>query len=255
MRWLVLTLILLTGLVTGGSVAFADSPSDTVLITATGWIAGAPEGLVLTYVSNNELQIDWTKGVDADKTMIRAKYGSYPEDRDDGYLVYYDTGNSTSDTSVDFDQNPANIYYRAWSQNANGVWVDDYAENNIGGFVVTLLAFGMIALGLTYVSTRRPEMLLRLATSFLWLGMAFWLVLGDTVLDTTESWTWIIVGALVLMTFVPLVFQMNTEVRTEKRGQMWSNWQRNFTGEPEETEYERYRRQLRDRTGKYRRRR
>lgn len=116
--------------------------------------------------------------------------------------------------------------------------------------------FAVVAVGLTFISTRRPEMLLRLATSFLWLGLAFWLVLDDTYIgmDTGESWTWIIVGALMLMCFVPLIFQINTEVRREAKGQMWSSWQRNFTGEPPESPQERYRRELRERTRRNRRR-
>ena len=109
--------------------------------------------------------------------------------------------------------------------------------------------FVIMALGLTFISTKRPEILLRLAASFLWLGLAFWFVLDDTSvgMDTDKSWTWIIIGALLLMCFVPLVFQMNTEVRNESKGRMWSNWQRNFTGDSEETVYEKHRRELRSR--------
>ena len=115
--------------------------------------------------------------------------------------------------------------------------------------------FIVMALGLTFISTRRPEILLRLAASFLWLGLAFWLVLDDTSvgMDIEKSWTWIIVGALLIMTFVPLIFQMNTVVRNESKGKMWSNWQRNFTGEPEESAYEKHRRELRSRLRQRRR--
>ena len=119
---------------------------------------------------------------------------------------------------------------------------------------MTFFCFSVIALGLTYLSTRRPELLLRLAASLMWLGIAFWLVLDGTILDTSESWTWIIVGALVIMCFVPLIFQMNTEVRNESKGRMWSNWQRNFTGDSEETAYEKHRRELRSRLRNSRRR-
>ena len=249
MKWLI-ALVLLVGLMP--SPVYAESDAE-VLITASGYVVTAPTGFTLTYISDYEIGVDWMKHPLAENTMVRAKYGSYPEDRTDGYLVYYGTGTSTSDTSVNFDETPSRLYYRAWSEDVGGMW-SDYAEDNIGGWHVALLTFALIALGLTWFSTRRPEMLLRLAASFMWLGLAFWIVLGDTVLSTDDSFAWIIIGVLLLMTFVPLVFQINTEVRTEKKGKMWSNWQRNFEGEPEESEYERYRSELRARTRRSRRR-
>jgi hypothetical protein len=212
----------------------------------------APTNFSVTQTGSTTVDISWTKGTYASTTVVRTKEGSYPTDYTDGYEVYNDVG-----TSVTYSIGDTEIkgqYFRAWSYNDTG-YSTDYVQENVGGTVMMLFTFGLIALGLTWVSTRRPELLLRLAASFLWLGMAFWLVLGDTVLDTSESWTWIIIGAMVLLCFVPLIFQMNTEVRTEKKGQMWSNWQRNFTGGPQETENERYKQELQSRTRRRARRR
>ena len=148
MKGLVSVLFALAVFSAGSSVALADNPSGEVLVTATGWIAGAPEGLVLTYISDSEIGISWTKGLDADKTMIRAKYGSYPESKDDGYQVYYGTGTSTSDTSMNLDETATGIYYRAWSQNIGEVWVSEYAEGWIQGVGMTLIAIVVLTLGL-----------------------------------------------------------------------------------------------------------
>ena len=76
----------------------------------------------------NGTQIDlvWTKGEGAQKTMIRRKIGGFPVDRDDGDLVYFDTGTSFSDTGL----SPlTTYYYRAWSQvTGSEQWSDGYRE-------------------------------------------------------------------------------------------------------------------------------
>ena len=56
--------------------------------------------------------------------MIRRKTGDYPVDRDDGVLVYFDTGTQFSDMGL----SPAMAYYyRAWSEvTGSQQWSDTY---------------------------------------------------------------------------------------------------------------------------------
>ncbi len=144
-----------------------------VTITATpNWTGcGPPISLTLIYVSINEIQVDWTKGNNADKTMVRASYGHVPEDRDDGYLVYYDTGETVSDNSFDWDTNLGKIYFRAWSQNADGEWETTGASGEMEGTPVTLLTTIIIILAIVALAYWRQDMILYLIAG---LAVAIW---------------------------------------------------------------------------------
>jgi len=79
-----------------------------------------------TPVNGTQIDLTWTKGEGAQKTMIRRKIGGFPVDRNDGDLVYFDTGTSFSDTGL----SPlTTYYYRAWSQvTGSEQWSDGYRE-------------------------------------------------------------------------------------------------------------------------------
>ena len=126
---------------------FADSTA-TVTITAVGYIVEAPGGFTLTYVSDYEVEISWTKGTDAENTMVRAAVGRMPTSRTDGYLIYYGNGTSATDWSNNLDTLDAAVYYRAWSQNAEGLWEEIGSSSFVAGVGVTALIIGIICLGL-----------------------------------------------------------------------------------------------------------
>ena len=79
-----------------------------------------------TAVSSTQIDLTWTKGEGADRTMIRRKTGDFPVDRNDGVLVYFDTGTSVSDTGL----SPSmTYYYRAWSEvTGSQQWSDGYRD-------------------------------------------------------------------------------------------------------------------------------
>jgi hypothetical protein len=205
---------------------YADSSSD-VTVTASGYVCGAPGAFTLTYINDYEVGISWTKGTDAVNTMIRAAFGRVPEDISDGYQVYYDTGTFCTDNAISL-SSPEVIYYVAWSQNAGGQWGLLFASGDTGGFMsASFLFIGliMIACFLTYLSSRRPNILVAFAAGLTWLGMAFWLLLGNvTNLQLTSSWTQVIAWVFVIMTFVPFLLQINVEIQNEAGGRRWTSW-------------------------------
>lgn len=88
-----------------------------------------PSSLLATPISESQINLTWTKGEGAEKTMVRYKKGSYPTSRSDGTQVYFDTGTSYSHTSLDADET---YYYRAWSYTTdapNSGYSDNYSED------------------------------------------------------------------------------------------------------------------------------
>jgi len=217
--------------VIGGSVVtyiptYASS-SANVTITASGWIAGVPGGLTIIYVSDYEVQINWTKGEDAVNTMIRAAYGHAPTTISEGYQVYLGAGESGIDDSVAL-AGPDLVYYTAFSQNVNGIWAIEYSEEDTGHIMsVSFLFMGWLVLAIffTWFSSKRPEMLIRLCSSLIWMGMGFWILLGGIEnIEVGDSWIQILIWVFFIMAIVPFLVQMNTEIRRESKGMAWKEW-------------------------------
>ncbi len=172
-KWSVAFVLLLILLIPGK--ALADTSSD-VTVTATGYICQAPGGLTLTYINDYQVGISWTKGIDAANTMVRGAVGRTPTSRTDGYLVYYGAGISANDTGVSFDETAAPIYYRAWSQNAGGVWENTGISGFIEGGGMTLIALFLLCGILTFVVLWSKNFLLALMGAASWL-FATWYTL------------------------------------------------------------------------------
>jgi len=85
-----------------------------------------PYPFTATAVSDTQINLTWTKGDGAWKTMVRRDTGGYPADRDDGFLVYFDTGTAASDTGLTPN---TTYYYRAWSYvSGSEQWSDAYTD-------------------------------------------------------------------------------------------------------------------------------
>ncbi len=151
----------------------------------------APTNFTATYISDYQIDLSWDKGLDAVNTLIMANYGSYPTDRNGGYQVYYGPKTGCSDTLVDLQFREVNVYYRAWSE--GGSWSNDYAETNIGGVGMTLVAQAIFILGLSGLAMWRKNIILYTG-SFLCL-----LLFGLNLCET--SWMWGL-GPLFLAAFM-----------------------------------------------------
>lgn len=103
------------GTANGTQLSFLTKPDPPVNTTFTAGV-----------VSDTQIDLTWTKGEGAWKTMVRRDTDGYPVDRDDGALVYFDTGTSVSDTGL----SPATTYYyRSWSYvSGSEQWSDGYRD-------------------------------------------------------------------------------------------------------------------------------
>ncbi len=85
---------------------------------------GEPTGLSATAAGPTQVNLSWTNGDGAQKTMIRRSTVSSPATVNSGEEVYFDTGTSTSDTGL----SPSTpYYYSAWSWvEGSDIWSDAY---------------------------------------------------------------------------------------------------------------------------------
>lgn len=105
----------------------------------------APANMSVMDIGKGYLFFTWDKGDGADNTVIVGKIGSYPEDRDDGAVIYNGNGSSFTDGVYDLDYET--FYVRAWSENSS-VYSLTYDELTAGGtFMDGMLLIIFIALG------------------------------------------------------------------------------------------------------------
>jgi len=75
-------------------------------------------------ITTTQIDLSWTKGAGALRTMVRRKTGDYPADRSDGYQVYFGSGTSVSDTGL---SPGTTYYYKAWSEvSGSQQWSDGF---------------------------------------------------------------------------------------------------------------------------------
>ena len=91
-----------------GAVTIADYSDYNYAKT----IPGDPLNLNAYNPTRTTIDLSWTNGAGADKTRIQRKTGSYPTSLTDGTQVFFDTGNSFTDTGLSFQ---TTYYYRAWA--------------------------------------------------------------------------------------------------------------------------------------------
>lgn len=146
---------------------------EPVVVVAVPYIGGGITNFTAIVISDTQVDLSWTIGDNIANVMVRAKYSEMPMSRTDGYLVYEGSLESTSDTSMNFDETTSLLYYRIWAQNEEDVWLD-YEVNTAEteGANMLMIAFVMLCLGLTIggYTLRRG--------SLAFAGMAAWMAMG-----------------------------------------------------------------------------
>jgi hypothetical protein len=195
-------------------IAVLAGTSVNVTITATPMFTAGITSFTITYISETQIDLDWTVDASVDQVMIRAKYGEYPAnipDEDtaptDGYLVYYGNGLAASDTSMDFDSNLGTLYYKAWAQKADGHWYvatsTGFKESEVVALIL-LFGFGLVISG--YAITKK-NVVIAIIASAIWLATIYYtrqnpigsMVTGDNA-DTA-----ILLALIGLLTLVPII--------------------------------------------------
>ena len=146
-----------------------------VTVTNTPYFSQGISSFTITYVSDTEMDLNWTVDDTAANVMIRAKYGSYPTDipnentaPSDGYLVYYGTDLSVADTSMNFNENAGSIYYKAWAQKADGTWyVPTHTSSKESREVVLIGLIGLGVIGSIFAIMKR-NVLFAIGAGALW---------------------------------------------------------------------------------------
>lgn len=188
--------------------------TQDVTIAATPLVTGGIANFTITYVNDYRLDLDWQRTGDAANVMVRVKNGSYPTDRDDGYLVYYGDLLSYSDESVNLEDNASTLYYRAWAQTGGGTWYDDAAENFWESVGMTLIALGLLAVGLTVAMFATKQAMLGFACAL------FWAVIGGYTytLSSTPWGDWqYLLSMSCLMGMIPFCMYGAYALRTKKQ--------------------------------------
>jgi hypothetical protein len=193
--------------------------------------------LNILYVSDTRMDLSWDYNpAEIQKVMVRSSYNGYPADitdpntaPSDGNLVYYGNLKTFSDSSMNFDQNPGPIYYKAWAQKINGTW--EIVTSSGLKESVELLFIGFIALAglLTWFAFRWHNILMTLVAMLGWMGPGVWIFMGGNAsLNISSSYTIFILFIFVAMAFVPLILFISrvgkTEIAINKDGKMYKLW-------------------------------
>jgi len=110
------------------SVNLTDGKSwtnETFTFTTLSYVPDPPATFTASVISSSRIDLSWTKGNKADKTVIRQKTGGYPS-LTTGEEIYNGTGTSYPNTGlIPITQ----YYYRAWSWNNTGkYWSESYKQ-------------------------------------------------------------------------------------------------------------------------------
>jgi hypothetical protein len=107
---------------------YGTNSSWYMFTTRAEYTPDGPTSFTATTISISQINLAWTKGINATYTRIQRNTGSYPLNISDGTDVYNGTGTSASDTSL---SSGTKYYYRAWSWNTTDkLWSTNNASAN-----------------------------------------------------------------------------------------------------------------------------
>lgn len=251
MKWLTVAVrlvgILTIGLILTSSPVMAADNEDTVQVVAVPNVGAGITSFTATVISDTQVDLEWTYDVDVDEVMVRAQYSEMPMSRTEGYLVYQGSGLSASDTSMNFDETGAILYYRIWAHHSDGYWLDSEVNTaETEGFSMLFLALIVACLGLTiggYTLHRG---------SLAFIGMAFWLITGVyALIEASGDWTslygaitWVCVAGVFATAIEGALLNRGAE-QVEDKLDYQDEWDRHFEDIEERIQERRARRRAR----------
>jgi len=90
-----------------------------------------PYPITAELLDADSIKIDWTKGTDADRTVVIYKAGSYPTSVTDGTVVYNDTGSTYTHNSY-----TSNYHYKLYSYESTDKTYSSGSEVYLGSLTV-----------------------------------------------------------------------------------------------------------------------
>lgn len=188
--------------------AWVSTSSVNITIEVTGWVADTPGLFTITYISDTELELSWIKGNGAVNTMVRAAFGRLPSSRTDGYLVYYGNSTVASDTALDLDEIALPVYYRAWSENALGVWEEVGTSGFMEGPGMKLIALVVLCVSMFVFAWHTRKVSLLFISIMCWLGFtAYNFGLSDGTMDVYRMLAWVGIAMALLLVYQAISVQ------------------------------------------------
>ena len=197
------------------------------------------EHFTITQITNTDIHFTWTYDPSLYMNfMIRGDYGRMPSDitsptdtPNDGYLVYYGSGTSADDTSINTDDNPGFYYYKAWAQNLDGTWQMITLTGSQESTGMLLIAFIGLFIGLLVVNimARNSFTPQKLIAALAWVIPLVWaanyppsfMVAGSTIQTATVVVLW---GMLIICIVAAFRRQLNVSVtKTNRKSGEYTN--------------------------------
>jgi len=235
-RVLIILLVMFQVLFAPLSISYVLATEDAVVnLTVTACTGGIVNFSVI-YVNDQQLDLTWDYEGDAVAVMIRAKYGSYPEnipdiytEPSDGYLVYSGNATMASDMSVDLDENSGDIYYAAWGQRADGTWYTDLKtdkEENRNVILLGILAFAAI---ISYIAFRSNFFGFKLIGGMTWFP-GIWMYFKNNPPSTITEGSGMHTVILLLCIGFGVMIVLSGLGRGIQRTEKWENGEETISG-------------------------
>lgn len=218
-KWIIIIPVITFGL-TPAAVWAATVEDVTVTATPDYGITS----FAIDYISETQLDLSWITAPDVVNVMVRSKYGSDldeipDEDTEpsDGVLVYYGSASSFSDTSMDFDQNPGQLFYKVWGQKADGKWYTGSRSAWEESAIVTLIALFIFCGILSFLGVRSNFVLLRLMGGAVWITLLiYWIMYPPSAITQGDAAHIAVAIVLIGMTVAIPLLGLGREVSRQK---------------------------------------
>lgn len=202
-----------------------DGSEYPVMMGKDNSCPGCPFNLSIISTGGTKAYLSWNSTPPVTNYIVRMRTDHYPDNASDGQQVYYGVNNSLVEVdglALEW----TTYYFSVFAEDGSDYGLCS-AIGTVGGTIMYFGIIGMIALAITWFSSRRPEILLRLVASIMWLALMFWIVLGDTGFVLSDVWAGLIATACGVMAFVPWLWQMQTAIIKTRGNRSWTEY-----GEP-----------------------